>query len=102
MKTRLLGIDERLVESQGAVSEAAALAMAESARARTGATYALAITGEAGPESASPGVEPGTVWIGLATPDGVEARMFRFPNGRARVRAFAAQNALNILRLKLR
>jgi nicotinamide-nucleotide amidase len=102
MKTRLLGIDERLVESQGAVSEAAALAMAESARARIGATYALAITGEAGPESASPGVEPGTVWIGLATPDGVEARMFRFPNGRARVRAFAAQNALNILRLKLR
>ena len=76
--------------------------MAESARDRTGATYALSITGEAGPESATPGVEPGTVWIGVATPAGVEARIFRFPNGRARVRAFAAQTALNLLRLKLR
>lgn len=101
MKTRLLGLDEKLVEREGVVSEAVAIAMAESARDRTGATYALSITGEAGPESATPGIEPGTVWIGVAAPNGVEAKLHRFPGGRARVRAFAVQAALNLLRLRL-
>jgi nicotinamide-nucleotide amidase len=101
MKTRLLGLDEKLVEKEGVVSEAVAIAMAESARDRTGATYALSVTGEAGPESATPGIEPGTVWIGIATPDGVEAKLHRFPGNRARVRAFAVQSALNLLRLRL-
>lgn len=101
MKTKLLGLDEAMVDSQGVVSEAVARAMAESARDRTGATYALAITGEAGPDSSSPGVEPGTVWIGLAGPADVEAKMYRFPNGRQRVRNFAVQTALNLLRHKL-
>lgn len=101
MKTRLLGLDESVVQEQGVVSEAVACAMADSARDRTGATYALSITGEAGPESATPGIEPGTVWIGLATPSGVSARKFRFLGDRGRVRAFAAQTALNLLRLSL-
>jgi len=100
MKARLLGLDEKMVEEAGVVSEAAAKAMADSARYRTGATYAISITGEAGPESSS-GVEPGTVWIGLAGPEGCEAKVFRFPSGRTRVRAFAVQTALNMLRLDL-
>ncbi len=101
MKTRLLGLDEKLVDGHGVVSEAVACAMADSARDRTGATYALSITGEAGPESATAGIEPGTVWIGVATPEGVDAKMFRFPSGRSRVRLFAVQTALNLLRLRL-
>lgn len=102
MKARLLGLDERMVEERGVVSEAVAVAMAESARDRTGATYALSVTGEAGPESSTPGVEPGTVWIGLATPEGVSAKRFMFPKGRQRVRRFAVQTALNMLRQQLR
>lgn len=101
MKTRLLGLDEKLVDREGVVSEAVAIAMAESARDRTGATYALSITGEAGPESATTGIEPGTVWIGVATPEGVDAKLHRFPGNRARIRSFAVQSALNLLRLRL-
>lgn len=101
MKARLLGLNEKLIEEHGVVSEEAAKAMADSARDRTGATYAISITGEAGPESSS-GAEPGTVWIGLAGPDGCAAKVFKFPPGRARVRAFAVQTALNLLRLELR
>jgi nicotinamide mononucleotide (NMN) deamidase PncC len=41
------------------------------------------------------------VWIGLAGAGGAEAKMFRFPGGRERVRAFAVQSALNLLRLRL-
>jgi nicotinamide mononucleotide (NMN) deamidase PncC len=58
------------------------------------------VTGAAGPEAAS-GAEPGTVWIGLAGPGGTEAQRYRFPGERGRVRAFAAQSALNLLRLRL-
>jgi nicotinamide-nucleotide amidase len=101
MKTRLLGLDDKIVEAHGVVSEVVARAMAESVRDRTGATYGLSITGEAGPESATPGVAPGTVWIGLATPAGVEAKLFRWAGDRGRVRAFAVQAALNLLRLRL-
>lgn len=101
MKARLLGLDEKLVEEHGVVSEDVAKAMADSARDRTGATYALSVTGEAGPQSATPGIEPGTVWIGLASPDGVTATQFRFPGGRSRVRMFAVQSALNLLRRSL-
>jgi PncC family amidohydrolase len=100
MKTRLLGIDAGLIEAQGVVSEVVARAMAESARERTGATWALAVTGAAGPDSAGEAA-PGTVWIGLAGPGVLEAKMFRFPGGRGRVRTFAVQSALNLLRLRL-
>jgi nicotinamide-nucleotide amidase len=101
MKVRLLGIDANLVDKHGVVSEAVALAMADGARDRTQATYALSITGEAGPESSSAGVEVGTVWIGLAGHNHAEAKMFRFPGGRERVRGFAVLTALNLLRLEL-
>jgi len=100
MKTRLLGIDAALIEAHGVVSEAVARAMAESARQRTGATWALSVTGAAGPDAAD-GAAPGTVWIGLAGPQGAEAKMLRFPGDRKRVRAFAVQSALNLLRLRL-
>jgi nicotinamide-nucleotide amidase len=101
MKVQLLGLDSQLIASHGVVSEAVATAMSEAARQRTGAAYALSVTGEAGPDSASPGVAPGTVWIALAGPGGTEAKVFYFPTGRQRVRRFAVQSALNMLRLHL-
>jgi nicotinamide-nucleotide amidase len=101
MKARLLGLDQRMMDEHGDASEAVAAAMAEAARVRTGATYGLAITGEAGPESSSPGIPPGAVWIGIAAPEGAQATAFRFSGDRARIRAFAVQNALNLLRLRL-
>jgi nicotinamide-nucleotide amidase len=101
MKTRLLGLDERVVHERGVVSEEVAVSMADSARDRTGASYGISVTGEAGPVSSTPGIDPGTVWIGIATPDGVEAKQFRFPGDRHRVREFAVQYALNLVRQKL-
>lgn len=101
MKTRLLGLAPALVEQHGVVSEAVAKAMAIAARERTAATWALAVTGEAGPEPSPGGPAPGTVWIGIAGPGGASARQYRFPGDRVRIRAFAVQSALNLLRLKL-
>jgi nicotinamide-nucleotide amidase len=101
MKVRLLGLDPALMATHGVVSEAVATAMAEAARERTGATWALSVTGEAGPVPSPGGPAPGTIWIGVAGPTGASAKLFRFPGDRVRIRAFAVQSALNLLRLKL-
>lgn len=101
MKTELLGVDPNLIERHTAVSEEVARAMAEGARARTGSTYAISVTGEAGPDSAT-GAPPGTVFVGFTAPDRVtEARKFHLPGDRNRVRGNAAQTALDFLRRKL-
>jgi nicotinamide-nucleotide amidase len=101
MKTRLLGLAPALVAEHGVVSEAVAVAMACAVRERTGATWGLSVTGEAGPEPSPGGPAPGTIWIGVAGPAGASAQLFRFPGDRIRIRAFAVQSALNLLRLRL-
>jgi nicotinamide-nucleotide amidase len=65
-KSRDLGVPEKLIESEGAVSDAVVRAMAEGAIARTGANVALAVSGIAGPGGAVPGKPVGTVWFALA------------------------------------
>ena len=101
MKTRLLGVDAGLLEQCTSVSEEAARAMALGARTRTGSTYALSITGEAGPESKS-GAPVGTVIIGFAGLEGeTEAASYLLFGDRDGIRARAAQWALDYLRRKL-
>jgi len=97
MKTALLGVDPELIAAHSAVSEAVAKAMAERTRDRTQSTYALSVTGYAGPE----GDPPGLVFAGLASPQGTEVRRFQFPGDRVRVRMFAAQSAIDMLRRHL-
>ncbi len=67
-KTHLLGVDAEAIRRHGAVSEEVARQMAEGARRATGADYALATTGIAGPAGGTPEKPVGTVWIALATP----------------------------------
>ena len=101
MKTKLLGVDPALIEKHTAVSEEVARAMAEGTRARTGSTFAISVTGEAGPSSAS-GVPPGTVFLGFASAAGSEARRINLPGDRSRVRTLGAQSALDFLRRQIR
>jgi nicotinamide-nucleotide amidase len=62
-KVRRLGVARSILQSEGAVSEAVARAMAEGAIRRTGAHLAVAVTGIAGPDGAVPGKPVGTVWF---------------------------------------
>lgn len=97
MKTALLGVDAALLAAESAVSEPVAITMAEGARKRTGSDYAISITGEAGPESGSS--QPvGVFFIGVASGAGSFAKRLQFPGDRSRLRQFAAQTALDILR----
>jgi len=68
MKSDLLGVPYRLLERQGAVSEAVVRAMCEGALSRYGADIAVAVSGIAGPAGGVPGKPVGTVcfaWGGL-------------------------------------
>jgi nicotinamide-nucleotide amidase len=97
MKTKLLGVPTEMLVEHNAVSEPVAKAMAEGARTKTGSTYAISMTGYAGPD----GDPPGLVFIGLADGNNCEARRVQFPGDRERVRAFSTNIALDLLRRKL-
>jgi nicotinamide-nucleotide amidase len=101
MKTQLLGVTPELLAEHTAVSEECARAMAEGARIRTRSTFAVSVTGEAGPESQT-GVPVGTVIIGYAAPGAEpQAKRYLLFGDRNGVRARAAQWALDELRRKL-
>src|SRR5579863_7204970 len=97
MKIECLGVTEDTIAQHGAVSKETAEAMAIGARRRTGATFALSITGEAGPEP-SENVPVGTVYVGLADASGCQVLHRVFLGDRARIRVFATQMALDMLR----
>jgi len=99
MKTELLGVSEETLQLHGAVSKETAEAMALGARRRSGATFALSITGEAGPEPME-NVPLGTVYVGLADASGCQVVHRVFLGDRARIRVFATQMALDMLRKK--
>jgi nicotinamide-nucleotide amidase len=100
-KHDLLRVPKELIAQHGAVSQPVAEAMARGAQTESGAAYTLAITGIAGPEGGTPQKPVGTVWIALASPQGVQSRVFLFPGDREMVRDRSAKMALTLLRFQL-
>ena len=102
LKTGLLGVPPELLAAHGAVSAQTAAAMAAGARTRTGADFAIAITGIAGPSGGSPEKPVGLVFLAVAHPDGTATFEHRFAGSRADIRAAAAETALRHLLHALR
>ena len=96
-KSRILGVDERIISEQGVVSAAVASAMALGAQKIYKSDFALATTGNAGPTKGDEGQDIGTVFIGLATPDGIESFQFNMGNNRTRVIHKTVNQAFEIL-----
>ena len=94
-KMRTLGVKAETLEKHDAVSRETALEMAEGARRRADADYAVSVTGLAGPGGGTPEKPVGTVWLGLATREGVEARLLQLHGNRERIRTLAALNAMH-------
>ncbi len=103
VKQGLLGVPAVLLDTHGAVSDPVASAMAEGVRRSTGADWALAITGVAGPGGGSGDKPVGLVHIAVAGPAGCSSEGVRFGSSRGRswIQALAAGEALNRLRLAL-
>lgn len=95
-KQQMLGVPAAVLAEHGAVSEATARAMAAGALAHSGAGFAVAITGVAGPGGGSPAKPVGLVCFAWAARDGATVvATHRFPGDRAAVRHAAVVTALS-------
>ena len=103
VKQELLGVPAEQLASHGAVSDSVAQAMAVGVRRATGADWALAITGVAGPSGGTAEKPVGLVHIAVAGPDGCCSEGVRFgaSRGRCWIQSLSAGEALNRLRLAL-
>jgi nicotinamide-nucleotide amidase len=101
LKTAFADVPVELIEKHGAVSSEVAKAMAEGIRRRSGATFGLSVTGVAGPTGGSDQKPVGLVFHALASDAGTEVVERKFPGDRKRIRRFASQQALDMVRRKL-
>jgi nicotinamide-nucleotide amidase len=98
-KVALVGVDRRLIEEHGAVSEQVARALAGGVCARIGADVGVGVTGVAGPGGGTDSKPVGLVWLSVSGPDGASiTRSVNLPGGRADIRDRATTVALHMLR----
>lgn len=96
-KRDIIGVSMDDIECFGAVSEVVALEMAEGVRRITGADYAIATTGIAGPTGGSKQKPVGTVWMAIATPEGSRAVMRNSGTDRGQIISRASAYAIEML-----
>ena len=101
-KTSELRVPSQLIEAHGAVSEPVAVAMAGGALEKSGADFALSLTGIAGPGGGSEEKPVGLVFIALARRGKPTlCKEYRFPRDRETFKQIATQTALDMLRHEL-
>jgi len=97
VKQRVLGVPAEILERQGAVSEATALAMAEGARRLLGADVAVAVTGIAGPSGGTDDKPVGLTYVALADPGSTACERHLWQGERAANKESSAEAALALL-----
>jgi nicotinamide-nucleotide amidase len=105
LKTTFASVPAELVATKGPVSPEVARSLAEGIRARTGASLGVSITGIAGPGPGAPGPDVnkpiGLVYIALADVQDTQVKELNLPGNRERIRFWASQHALELIRRNL-
>ena len=101
LKQKLVDVDLVNLENFGAVSEEVVRQMAEHGRKKLGIDYCISTSGIAGPDGGNLDKPVGTVWIGIASSDGVYTQKFNFGDNRERNIQLTVLTALNLLRCTL-
>ncbi len=101
LKQGLLGVSEESLLKYGAVSEEVAKEMAEGIRSKAGSNLAISTTGIAGPDGGNDQKPVGLVYVGLATPEGVQVEKIQLYGERESVRQLTVQAALNKVRVHM-
>ena len=96
-KTALLDVPPEALESNGAVSESVARAMAEGACTRFGAAYGIGTTGIAGPGGGTPQKPVGLVYIAVSRPGDTVVHRMLFEGNRDQIKTLSAEAALHFL-----
>ena len=100
-KIDVLGVSETLIKKHSVVSAEVVEDMAKQCRKLYNSDYAMATTGNAGPTKGDADVEVGTVFIALATKNGVYSQKFELGNNRIRVINKAVNKALELLQKEI-
>ncbi len=97
-KLQMLGVEEAILERNGAVSGETVVAMAQGALRKSNANLAVSVSGVAGPTGGTQEKPVGTVWIAIAGA-GIEsiARPYLFSGDRASIRMQTVDEALQLL-----
>ncbi len=98
IKVKELGVNEKTILENGAVSEEVVKQMAGNVRTRFDSDYSIAVSGIAGPDGGTKDKPVGLTWIAIAGPSGVQAGKYFFGDNRERNIRRAALQALNLLR----
>ncbi len=105
LKTVFADVPSPLIATHGPVSEEVARSLAEGIRSRTGASLGVAITGIAGPGPGAAGPDAnkpvGLVYIGLSSASATEVKQLNLQGDRERIRWWASQHALEMIRRSL-
>ncbi len=100
-KIDVLGVPEAIIKTHSVVSAPVAEAMAKKVRVLYNSDFGIATTGNAGPEKGDSEAEVGTVFIALATKNGVISYKFELGNHRVRVINKAVNKALETLQKEI-
>ena len=101
LKETFAGVSPELISLYGAVSAEVACALATGIRLRTGATLGVGVTGIAGPSGATAEKPVGLVHIAVSDAHKTESIERTFKGDRTRIREFATQQALDLVRRRL-
>lgn len=101
IKIRELGVNKDDLDKYGAVSQQVVEQMADEVRVKMKTDYALSTSGIAGPDGGTEEKPIGTIWIAMATPNGIVSQKFLLGKDRERNILKAASKALNMLRIEL-
>lgn len=101
LKTALADVPSHLIEKHGAVSAEVATALAEGIRKRCKATLGVGITGVAGPGGGTELKPVGLVYVALSDAQKTEVVERKYPGDRDRIRHWATQQALDMVRHRL-
>ena len=96
-KVNILGVSQELINQFSVVSKPVVEAMALQSQKMLKSDFAIATTGNAGPNKGDSDVEVGTVFIGIATPNGVFSEEFQFGEPREKVIDRTVNKAFEII-----
>ena len=98
IKSAMLDVPEKLIKSEGAVSEAVVIAMAQGALKKSNADLAIAVSGIAGPNGGSEEKPVGTVWIAWGSAGNIKTQCLLLPYKRRKFQYFVTVIGLDLLR----
>jgi nicotinamide-nucleotide amidase len=101
LKKSLLGVSESSIEKHSVVSAEVAEEMALGAQRQLQADYTIATTGNAGPNKGESEEEIGTIFIAIASPNGVTVEKFNFGLHREKTLQKTVNKALELLRIEI-